>query len=100
MDVRVGRTILRVKVLLPSEIFLLVGRDGQECKDNMKNCAPCHLPIEGSINLELAVVPIGYRCLVCGESKGEAIMLLCNRCQSDWHMACLRLPLINIPVGG
>ena len=61
--------------------------------------ALCHLPIEGSINLELVVVPIGYRCLVCGENKDKATMLLCDRCHRGWHMTCLRLPLVVLHEG-
>ena len=80
LDVRARRIILRVKAILPSGIPHLVGNDIQECRDNMKNCAPCHQPIEGSINSELAMVPSGYRCFICGERKGEATMLLCHQC--------------------
>ncbi len=99
LDVRAGRTILRVKAILPSGVLLLEGKDGQECRDNTKNCAPCHLPIEGTIYPELAVVPAGYRCFMCGESKGAATMLLCDLCQRGWHMACLRPPLAKLPEG-
>ena len=89
MDVKAGRTILRVKEILPSGVLLLEGKDGQECRDNTKNCAPCHLPIEGTVHPEMAVVPPGYRCFVCGESKGVATVLLCDQCQCGWHMTCL-----------
>ena len=46
LDVKAGRTVLRVKDILPSGVLLLEGKDGQECRDNTKNCAPCHLSIE------------------------------------------------------
>ena len=99
LDVKAGRTILRVKDILPSGVLLLEGKDGQECRDNTKNCAPCHLPIEGTICPELAVVPAGYRYVVCGEKKGAATMLLCDQCQRGWHMACLTPPLSTLPEG-
>ena len=89
-----------MKELLPSGVLLLEGKDGQECRDNTKNCAPCHLPIEGTKHLEMAVVPPGYRCFVCGKSKGAATMLLCDQCQRGWHMACLRPPLATLREGG
>ena len=69
MDVNARRTILRVKEILPSGVLLLEGKDGQEFRDHTKNCAPCHLPIEGIISPELAVVPTDYKCVVCGEKK-------------------------------
>ena len=38
LDVKAGRTILRVKDILPSGVLLLEGKDGQECRDDTKNC--------------------------------------------------------------
>ena len=99
LDVKAGRTILRVREVLPSGILLLVGKDGQEYRDNVKNCAPCHLPIEGTIQPELAIVPPGHKCFACGEKTGAATMLLCDRCQRGWHMACLTPPLTTLPAG-
>src|SRR4051794_1820459 len=78
--VRVGRTILRVTTILPCGVLPLEGKDGEECKNNTKNCAPCHLPIKEIIYPKLAMVPPRYRCYVCGESKGAATMLLCDLC--------------------
>ena len=98
-DVKAGRTILRVKDILLSGVLLLEGKVGQDCRDNTKNCAPCHLSIKGTVYLELAVVPPGYKCVVCGEKKGVATMLLCDECQRGWHMACLTPPLSKLPEG-
>ena len=100
LDVKAGRTILRVKDILPSGVLLLERKDGQECRDNTKNYGPCHLPIEGTVYLELAVVPPGYKCVVCGEKEGAATMLLYDECQWSWHMACLTPPLSKLPEGG
>jgi hypothetical protein len=99
LDVRAGRTILRVKEVLPSGLLLLKGKDGKECREHSKNCAPCHLPIEGTIHLELVVVPEGLPCFVCGGKKKAATMLLYDQCQRGWHMTCLRPPLTSLPFG-
>ena len=64
-----------------------------------KTMLPCHLPIEGTIHFELAVVLEGFLCFVCEKKKGTATMLLCNQCQRGWHMTCLRLPLTFLPFG-
>jgi hypothetical protein len=80
---------LKVKAILPSGVLLLEGKDEQEYRNNTKNCTPYLLPIQGAIYLELAMVPPGYRCFVCGESKGAATMLLYDLCQRGWHKACL-----------
>jgi hypothetical protein len=69
LDVRAGRTILRVKEVLPRGLLLLEGKDGRECREHSKNCVPCHLPIEGIIHFELAVVLEGLPCFVYGENK-------------------------------
>ena len=57
------------------------------------------VPNKGTICPELAVVPTGYRCVVCGEKKGAATMLLCDQCQRGWHMTCLTPPLSMLPKG-
>lgn len=76
LDVKAGCTILRVKEVLSSGVLLLEGKDGQGCRDNVKDCAPCHLPIEATICPELAIVPLGFRCFECREKKGE---VTCDR---------------------
>ena len=97
LDVRAGRTILQVKEVLPSGLLLLKDKDGRECREHSNNCAPCHLPIEGTVHPELAVVPEGLPCFVYGEKKGTATMLLCDQYQRGWHMTCLRPSLIFLP---
>ena len=37
LDVRAGRTILRVKEVLPSGLLLLEGKDDKECREHSKN---------------------------------------------------------------
>ena len=99
LNVKAGRTILRVKEVLPSGLLLLEGNNGRECHKHSKNCIRCHLPIEDTVYYELAVLPKGLPCFVCREKKEEATILLCDRCQCDWHMACLRPPLISLSFG-
>jgi hypothetical protein len=99
MLIRAGRTILWVKEVLPSGLLLLEGKDGRECREHSKNCAPCHLSIEGTVHPELDVVLECLPCFVCGEKKRAATMLLCDQCQRGWHMACLRPPLTSLPSG-
>jgi hypothetical protein len=42
------------------------------------------------------MVPIGYKCIICGEKKGATIMLLYDLCQWSWHMACLSSPMLTL----
>ena len=99
LDVKAGHTILCVKDILPSGIFLFEEKDGQECREHFKNCTSCHLPIKGTLHLKLAVVPEVLPCFICVEKKCAATMLLCDTCQRGYHMACLNLPLISLPSG-
>lgn len=46
-----------MKDILPSGVFLLEGKDGQDCTDNKENFVPYHLLIEGTIHPKMAVVP-------------------------------------------
>ena len=78
LDVKSGRTILRVKDVLPSSILLLEGKDGRECCEYCKNCALCYLPIDGSVHPELAIVPDCFHCFMCGEKNGAVTILLCD----------------------
>ena len=57
LDDRAWRTILMVKEVLPSGLLLLEGKDGRECREHSKNCAPYHLSIEDTIYHKRAVVP-------------------------------------------
>ena len=40
-----------------------------KCKDNTKNYAPCHLPIEGTVHPEVAVVPLDTNVLFVGRVR-------------------------------
>ena len=77
LDVRAGCNILRVKEVLPSGLLLLEGKDGRECREHSKNCIPCHLSIEGTIHLELAVVPEGPSmfCVWTEEMSGYYVLV-------------------------
>ncbi|BBN02913.1 hypothetical protein Mp_2g19240 [Marchantia polymorpha subsp. ruderalis] len=100
LDVTAGRTILRVREVLPYGVNLLEGRDGVVWKDHVRNCAPCHLPnVDGTMNPILAIVCAGLRCMLCGSAGQAARMLVCDRCSRGWHMSCLTPPIDVIPAG-
>ena len=78
LDVKVVHTILRVKEVLSSGLLLLEGNDDKECREHSKNYASCHLPIEGIVYLELAIVSEGLPCFMYREKKRMATILLCD----------------------
>jgi hypothetical protein len=62
--------ILHVQKVLPFEILLLEGRNGQTWRDHVCNCALCHLPnVDGQIDPSLAVIHFGLQCMLCGNSQ-------------------------------
>ena len=67
LDVKARRTILRMKEVLPSGMLLLESNNGRKYRKHSKNCAPCHLPIEGIVHHKLVVVQEGLPCFMCGE---------------------------------
>ena len=85
--------------MLSSGLLLLIGKDGKEYCKHSKNLSTCHLPIEGTVHPEPAVVLKDLPCFVCREKKWAAMMLLCDKCQRSWHMTCLRPPLTSLPSG-
>ncbi|OAE34648.1 hypothetical protein AXG93_4034s1010 [Marchantia polymorpha subsp. ruderalis] len=61
LDVTAGRTILRMREVLPFGVLMLDG-DGVFWKDHVRNCAPCHLSnVDGTMDPSLAIVHVGLR---------------------------------------
>ena len=79
LGVKAERTILRVKEVLLDGLLLMESKDGKECHEHSKHCAPCHLPIDNTIHRKLAIMPMGFSCFVCGEKEIVDTMLLCNQ---------------------
>jgi hypothetical protein len=81
LDVMACRTILRVREVLASGVFMLEGHDGVVWKDHVRNCVPCHLPnVDGIVDPSLAMVRADLRCMLCGFRGGPTHMLVCDRC--------------------
>jgi hypothetical protein len=90
-----------VAEVLSNDTLILQGRDGLTFQDNVKNCAPCHIPgIDGHIDPSLA--PRDYADIPCEwcyqvDSEAPNLMLLCDTCGSGWHQKCLQPPVVKIP---
>ncbi len=90
LDVTTDRVILHVQKVLPFEIFLLEGQDGQTWKDHVCNCALCHLPnVDGQIDPSLAVIHVGLQCMLCGQFTRTANMLVYDRCSRGFFETTL-----------
>jgi hypothetical protein len=65
LDVTAGRTILRMRKVLASGVFMLEGCDGVVWKDHVRNCVPCHVPnVDGTVDPSLAMIWAGLRCML------------------------------------
>jgi hypothetical protein len=101
MDPKSGRIILRVKKVLGTGRLLLEGRDTKTIKEHVENCAPCHNPnIDLFQNPALADQDIDQACGVCQNTavnRRTGTMLLCDNCNTGWHMKCLTPPVRKLP---
>jgi hypothetical protein len=103
MDPRVGRTILHIVKVEPNGRLLLEGRDRKQICDHVENCAPCHNPnIDLWQNPQVAKQDLDQACQVCRKTSvkaGGLEMLLYDKCNEGWHMACLDPVVRKVPKG-
>jgi hypothetical protein len=58
-----SRTILRIKVIMPSSVLELQGVDEHTIWEHSKNCAPCHIPnLDPTIITSIWIPPLDYPC--------------------------------------
>jgi transposase InsO family protein len=92
--------IYRALRVLDSGVLELQGKCGSTCKVHMSHCAPCHLPgIDGSIDPVLSQDVEAIMCEECGSDDNPETLLLCDMCNSGYHLACLQPPLSQVPAG-
>jgi len=95
-----SHTILRIKVIMPSDVLELQGVNGRTIWDHFKNYVPCHLP-----NLDLTIItstwipPLDYPCQVCQKINNVDHMLFCDNCNGGYHLFYLKLELTQVPTG-
>ena len=102
LDVSHYGTILRVKAILPSGRVRLQGRDGREISVNVINIAPCHLPnIDGRMDRMIEESDYDLPCEICSftDTTEDHLMMICDSCDTGWHMSCLTPPVKELPEG-
>ena len=91
--------ILRVVEVREGGAVTLQGKCGSTINNNISNCAPCHLPVDPSIDHKLARPALTHACEACRFPDEARSMLLCDNCGGGWHMGCLEPALEDVPEG-
>jgi len=92
--------ILRVLQVRPSGVLQLEGKCGRTSLVRQEHCAPCHLPdIDGALDPVLINSWDRLVCEVCNKAAPESKLLLCDMCNSGYHMHCLQPPVTAVPDG-
>ena len=90
--------IYRIKEVRASGTLVVHGKCGTTMEVHSTHCAPCHLAnINPAINSELATIPAGHACELCGSPEREDVMLICDGCLKGYHLDCLDPPLDSVP---
>jgi len=95
--------LYRIQDLRDNGVVILEGTDGTTFKDHVEHLAPCHLPVKYIDTKEAdssALMPSeDLPCEVCRQTSGEAEMILCDSCNTGWHLGCLNPSLNKVPKG-
>ena len=92
--------VLKIREILDSGVFVLVGRNGEILKKRGDDLALCRLPHLDQVRDTVASGRKALACELCGESNsGEGVdaMLLCELCATGWHVKCVGLK--HVPDG-
>jgi hypothetical protein len=99
---RAKPAIFRVIEVRPSGRLMLQGKCGTITDRHMSQCAPCHLPgIDTTLDSSLSTKPPDVACEVCSSvlSTTQNPVVLCDVCDTGWHIKCLATPLDEVPAG-
>ena len=81
----------------------MVGKDGLMMRDNITNVRLCQAAIRDHAIVYSDRALDELPCQVCGrvedDADGEAPMIICDQCESGWHLTCLDPVLESVPEG-
>ena len=98
LQMQAQQLIVRVVKVTANGTVTVMGRCGNTRTIHISSIAPCHLPhLDGTVDPSLAIPPADMCCEVCRLPDNDAVMLLCDFCNSGWHTYCLEPPLAEVP---
>jgi hypothetical protein len=91
--------LYRIQDLKDNGVVILEGTDGATFKEHVEHLAPCHLPVQyiDAKTTDNTVPSEDMPCEVCRQTGREAEMILCDGCDTGWHMGCLNPSLTKVP---
>ena len=100
LDCSSSQVILQVIRIKPDYTLVLRGRDGRVMIDHARITTPCYLPDVNDEYVPAKVRPEDdYHCEVWRRINSPDTMLSCDRCNLGYHMECLSLPMLEVPMG-
>jgi transposase InsO family protein len=100
LQIKARPNVLRIVEFRGSDTVVLQGKCGATTEQHITNLAPCHLPsIDPTIDPTLQRPPANWPCEVCRFPNKPGRMLLCDNCNTGWHLSCLNPPLRKVPDG-
>jgi hypothetical protein len=100
LQIKARPEILRVVAVNPGGSVTLQGKCGTTTQQNMENLAPCFIPnIDPAVDPTLGHVSGSHPCEVCRFVNHADKMLLCDNCNTGWHIDCLTPKLPAVPAG-
>ena len=98
LGIRARNEVLRVVEVRPSGVLVLVNQAGRTIEKHYEHCVPCMLPnLLGETHAGLVKPQADLPCQICGDHRHWESMLLCDSCDTGWHMYCLDPPLQEVP---
>ncbi|KAL8269079.1 hypothetical protein R6Q59_002877 [Mikania micrantha] len=88
----------KIEELYEQEILTLVKYENGATSSSGETKKELNMMIAKTISTALYVAPweVGI-CKICGKDENDHILLLCDRCDAEYHTYCLNPPLQRIP---
>jgi hypothetical protein len=91
LEPSVARGVYRITSTSDAGVCELMGRCGRTFKAHYTTLAPCHLPIDDTVDHTAARPPPDEPCVLCQGVGDDQWMLLCDGCGKGYHTYCLGL---------
>ena len=100
LGIRAKNEVLRVLEVRDSGVLVLQNQAGRTIEKHFEHCVPCMLPnLIGDTYAGLVKPQADLPCQVCRDHHHWESMLLCDNCDTGWHIYCLDPPLDEVPEG-